>query len=392
MVKKLMVSVLLAQTVYGADPLLSELKEALLQAKRQKAATDAQLEADSWISPLTLSATAQKTKESGSDVIENKNVGVSWSQDIFRSGGIDALIQKARASGRVELIGIDMEQAGYLKNIYTYWAQARRDALMVKQDTLTLQNREIDLEIIKKQYEVGNKDITDLNRAILDRDTARTTLIAAKNTLQNEILELQKLTGDVEIVAKETPAFPLVGKQEYIARHLELAQYKAQIQSDNAAYDVSKSDYLPKLTLNTSVGYNDYAAKTVGYEGRNYSYGVTMSMPIDYNTQKTLQSSKLQILQSKTASLDRKAELEKVYESALWNIQTYKEKVQIAKGMKQMYQGLYESTKAQALSGIKTGYDTASIENSMKIQTLEIQIQAYNVLIEKIGLYFDIEH
>ena len=169
MVKKLMVSVLLAQTVYGADPLLSELKEALLQAKRQKAATDAQLEADSWISPLTLSATAQKTKESGSDVIENKNVGVSWSQDIFRSGGIDALIQKARASGRVELIGIDMEQAGYLKNIYTYWAQARRDALMVKQDTLTLQNREIDLEIIKKQYEVGNKDITDLNRAILDQ-------------------------------------------------------------------------------------------------------------------------------------------------------------------------------------------------------------------------------
>ena len=383
---------LLLGVSYGEDALLSSLKQELLETKRQKAMNDALLEEQSWISPLTLSATIQNTKETTNLTTQSRSVGLSWSQDIFRSGGIEALIDKARASGRMEILGVDLEQAQYLKEVYTYLVKVRRDTLAVRQDTLRLKNSAIDLEIIKKQYEVGNKDITDLNRAILDKDTAQTTLIVSQTTLKNEVLELKKLIGEKDTAGVEIPSFPLLPKEEYLARHLELKQYQAQIQRDDASYRVTRSDYLPKLTLNTSVGYNEYGANALADEGDSYSYGVSMSMPIDYSTQEALQSQKLQVLQSKTASLDRRAELENVYKSALWNIKAYEEKIKVAQEMKRMYETLYCTTKAQEESGMKSSYDTESIENSTKVQELEVQIHAYNILIEKIGLYFDIEH
>lgn len=380
------------QILFSNDESISHLKNELLNLKRQKILKDMDIEENSWISPATISASFEKNKDSTDALSENQRISASWSQDIFRSGGIQALIDKAKASGKADLIGIDMERSQYLKDIFTYLSKMKRDELVVEQNKLTLQNSEIDLIIIKKQYEVGNKDITDLNRAILDKDNARTTLIISQNTLQSYITELKKLIGENDIANIQIPAIPLITKNEYLVRNMELEQYSALVQRDIAAQQVTKSSYLPKLTLNGSVGYNKYEGNNIGYDGDSYSYGVTLSMPIDYNAENSIESSQLQLLQTKTSLMDRKAEIEEEYDNSIVNIKTYKQKINVAKEMKKIYKSLYKTTKAQSATGFKTNYDAEYIKNSLTIQDLEIKIQEYNILIEKIALYFNLTH
>ncbi|UFH60206.1 TolC family protein [Sulfurovum mangrovi] len=390
--KKALIFMLSFQILFSNDESISHLKNELLNLKRQKILKDMDIEENSWISPATISASFEKNKDSTDALSENQRISASWSQDIFRSGGIQALIDKAKASGKADLIGIDMERSQYLKDIFTYLSKMKRDELVVEQNKLTLQNSEIDLIIIKKQYEVGNKDITDLNRAILDKDNARTTLIISQNTLQSYITELKKLIGENDIANIQIPAIPLITKNEYLVRNMELEQYSALVQRDIAAQQVTKSSYLPKLTLNGSVGYNKYEGNNIGYDGDSYSYGVTLSMPIDYNAENSIESSQLQLLQTKTSLMDRKAEIEEEYDNSIVNIKTYKQKINVAKEMKEIYKSLYKTTKAQSATGFKTNYDAEYIKNSLTIQDLEIKIQEYNILIEKIALYFNLTH
>lgn len=387
--KKVIVFILSLQLLLANNDPISDLKNELLNIKRDKVLKDMSLGENSWISPVTLSASADKNKDTLDIHSENKNISASWSQDIFRSGGIQALIERENASGNANLIGIEMERFTYLQEIYTNLASIKRDQLIVEQNKLTLRNREIDLIIIAKQYEVGNKDITDMNRAILDKDNAHTSLIISQNSLQSYIYELKKLIGDKEVEKLKIPTVPLVSKNAYLTKNMELDQYNAFTQRDQAGYQVTKSSYYPKLTLNGSVGYNDYQGNKIGYDGDNYSYGVSVSMPIDYNAKDSIESSKLQLLTTKTSSLDRKAEIEEEYDNTILNIRSFEEKITVAKEMQKMYQGLYKTTQAQSLAGFKTSYDAESIENSLKIQSLEINIQKYNILIQKIELYFN---
>lgn len=377
-------------SVFAVEPQMSELKAELLDLERQQIMENMSAEENSWISPLFLSGSINKNHDSSTNVdSESKNIDISWSQDLYRSGGIASSIEQARASGESNLLGIDREEANYFKQIFTLKAQIERDSLKLKQIGLTLKNRDIDLMIIMKAYKVGNKDITDLNRATLDKESVRTTLIESKNILQNQKYELKKFISGKKIETVTIPSIPMIRKEEYLRDHLELMQYDAQATSDNARYKTTKASFLPKLTFNSSVGYRDYSGDGLGLDGKNYNYGLTLSMPLDWNEKATNKSSRLQYLKTKTAALDRKAELEKVYDSSMATIDSIQEKIVVAKEMVKQYQELYTMTKAQVKAGFKSTYDLESLGNSVEIQKLEQKIQHYNILIEKISLYFD---
>lgn len=390
MIKKLMFLCISASAIFAVEPQISELKAELLDLERQQIIENMSAEENSWISPLFLSGSINKNYDSSTNAdSESKNVDISWSQDIYRSGGITYSIEQARASGEYNLLGIDREEANYLKQIFTLKAMIERDSLKLKQTGLTLKNRDIDLMIIMEEYKVGNRDITDLNRATLDKESARTALIESKNLLQNQKYELKKFISGKKIETVTIPSVPMVRKEEYLRNHLELIQYDAQATSDNARYKTTKASFLPKLTLNSSVGYRDYNGDRLGAEGENYNYGLTLSMPLDWNEKATNKSSHLQYLKTKTAALDRKAELERVFDSSMATIASIKEKIVVAKEMVKQYQELYSMTKAQVKAGFKSTYDLESLGNSVEIQKLEQKIQNYNILIEKISLYFD---
>lgn len=377
--------------LYAGDLPLSFEKEELLHLKRQKIEQDASKDRNSWVSPVLLSVTADKSEDASGIESTNKDVSLNWSQDLFRSGGIFAAIDKANASKEFNLLGIDQEEANYLKQIYMLKTQLERDKLSYRQSTLTLKNREIDFQVIKAKYEVGNADINQLNRTTLDLDNAKTELVSIQNIIDTDRIELQKLIKEKKTNTITLPTIRLVSQREYVKNHLELMQYNAKIKSDDATYKIVDAGYLPKVTLNTSVGYRDYEGDRIGYDGTNYSYGMSVSMPFDINAKASKESAKLQLLQTKIAKLDRQKEIEKEYRKHLLSIKNFKAKIKIAKEMQDTYQNLYQLAKNQKKAGIKTSYDVMSLKNSLAIQKLEAKIQAYNILIEKITLYFDMK-
>ncbi len=387
--KKLIVFILITGVVLASTLPLSQEKLELLKLERQKIQQDINRGEKSWISPLSLSASLSKSQDATETQSEMKSAGLGWNQDIFRSGGIYYTIDQAKALGQVNLLGVDINEALYLKQAYTLKAQIERDRLLYKQNELTLKNSNINLFITTAKYKAGNSDITDLNNATISRDTARTNLISTKNTLSNEIYGLKQLVGNKKIDTIILPNIPLISQSKYLQRNLELLQYKAKDKNNDASWKITRASYLPKLTLNGSVGYSNYQGNIMGYSGNSYSYGVTLSMLLDINSKATVESARLQYLQTRTAEINRKQELEQQYKMIVETIANYKEKIGVAQEMTSMYNDLYSFTDAQVKAGSKSTYDLESLGNSLKIQKLEKKIQVYNIIIEKISLYFD---
>ncbi len=390
--KKLITLIALITVVFASDLPLSQQKTELLKLKRQKIQEDAGIQKKSWISPLMLSISLNKNKDMVNRQSETKNSSIEWSQDLFRSGGIFYTIEQAKALGRANMLGIDIEEAGYLKQVYTLQSKIELDRLKHKQIELTLKNRDLDLFIIQAKYKVGSADISELNRITIDRDRARTDLIIIRNILRNEAFELKKLIGNENFETIILPDIPLISKEDYIRENLELLKYDAQDKSDEAQWKITRGEYLPKLTFKGSLGYSNYKGDISSNEGDTYSYGAVLSMPLDINAKAAVESDRLALLQTRTAQLDRRAELEQEYEMRIAGIYDYEEKISVADEMLTIYKELYGFTENQVKAGFKSAYELESLENSVQIQELEKELQNYNILIEKISLYFDTKH
>ncbi len=382
----ILISLVLA---FGDSLPLSEEKIEILKLKRQKNAEDVDVEKNSWISPLIFSASLNNNKNAEYSEIQTKNAAINWNQDVFRSGGIFYTIEKAEASGQANMLSIDIQEANYLKKIYTLASQIKRDTLKYEQSELVLKNRDIDLFIIKAKYKVGSTDISELNRATIDRDHAKTELIAAKNLLRNEQHELKKLAGYKKIETIILPDIALISKSEYLKQHLELLKYQAQDKSQSALCKVTQSSYLPKLALNASYGYTQSSGDIVERDGENYRYGAMISMPLDINAKSAIESERLQLLETRLTQIDRKLELEQEYEMRFATISDYEEKIVVAQDMLSLYNELQTFTQSQVDVGLKSSYELDSLKNSVTIQELEKEMQFYNILIEKISLHFD---
>jgi outer membrane protein TolC len=377
--------------IVSASP-LSEEKTKLLEIKQQKLLADTKLLKYSWISPLNLSLAWQRGSSSYTNESTSTKALIQMNQDIFRSGGIWYSINYAQAFYEAEKLGIDIQEADQLKQLYTLKVQIEKNNLKVRQDRLKLHNREIDIQIIKENYQAGDADISQLNNAAIDSDNAKTVLIVTTNALRNSEFELKKFIGSKSIDALEIPDIPLVDKEFYISNNLELLKYDSEIKAYLDSYKMARSEYLPTLSVNANYGYNKNDTAYQEYDGTSYSYGVRLSMPLDINIKNDLESNQLRYMQTKVSQLDRKLELEYRYDQSYQNIQDYKEKIKVAHRMLDMYKELYDFTVTQVDAGMKTDLDLESLDSSIKIQKLEEEIQNKNIFLEKIALFFDLKH
>jgi len=92
--KKFLLVVCILQVIYGNELPLSSEKEALLQLNRQKIEQDANINRKSWIAPVLLSVSANKSEDASKLESTSKNAALGWNQDLFRSGGIFAIIDQ----------------------------------------------------------------------------------------------------------------------------------------------------------------------------------------------------------------------------------------------------------------------------------------------------------
>jgi len=388
--RAILLSLCLSSLLFGDSPLSDE-KAQLLELKRQKLISDADKLQNSWISPINLQAGWTKNVNAGKFGGTTTSAGIRLNQDIFRSGGIWYAIDYAKAFAQASKIGIDIEEANILKRLYTLKVQILRDEMKVRQSKLLLKNREIDVQIVKENYKAGDADVSQLNRVTIDSDSARTALINAKSLLRSEKYELKKLIGDKDIKALKIPEIPLVDKENYLEKNLEVLRLQKQIESDQAYYKTTRAKYLPKVTLSGNYGYSKFRGDLQNYDGDEYSYGAQLSVPLDINTKNDIQSNKITYLQSKLSLKDKKSEFEKEYDKRFYTISDNEEKIKVSQKMLNMYDELYRFTRSEVQAGTKTKLDLNSLANSREVQKLEQQIQEQNIILEKMALFFDLK-
>ena len=118
-----------------------------------------------------------------------------------------------------------------------------------------------------------------------------------------------------------------------------------------------------------------------------YSYGFNISMPLDFNTFRDIESSKIDYLKSSIMIEDKKRELTSLYEQVSQNLKNIDFKVKLAKENYDIYKKLLDDTTKLYNAGYKTKADVDLLQNSADMAKLDIKIYDIDKQLELLNLY-----
>ena len=152
---------------------------------------------DEWIGTINLNSSIGKNR----DFTENENsdmtrsVGLSFSQSIYESGGIEYSIQYARQQLKSDLIAWENANIAIFQTIYETLLSIKKLKLQIEQSDYALKNKNIELILKRIQYEAGKVDIIDLNNAVMSKNNQQKENISLRNSLKDKEYELSKYTS-----------------------------------------------------------------------------------------------------------------------------------------------------------------------------------------------------
>ncbi len=369
------------------ESLLKPEKQEILQQKEAEIKASAKQLKYNWISPLSLSAS---TSKSNTQDDFGYNTSIQLNQDIFRSGGLGEALAYGDLKLAYDLIGLDQERTILYKQLFTVLFDLERLRLTKEQTEYKLKNSDIEVFLKKEQYKIGTIDITELNRALMDKNTILKTLLTTKTMLLEKEITLKKLT-DISLAQIKTPHFSLLPKVLYLKNNLNLLKVKLENKLAKTSYDLTKSSYLPKLSVNGQYGYQD--TKVSSYQNSNddhdyHSVGLSLSMPLDYNTKASLQEKKANAIKSELEISDLEIDEIALYNTAIHQIRNYQDHSKVLEKNIVLYDELIDIGKKGFDSGYKSGYDIETLKNTKMIDVLEIKINDIYIQVEQAKLHF----
>ena len=370
--------------------LLHTQKQAIQKEKLNEIEASHQNQKYNWVSPLNLSLSKNRTK-SATDATHSTldKAAMRLNQDIFRSGGIYYTLSFADKQKSYQLLSLEREDKQLYEQIYTAVLSLKRLNLQLKQSEYRLKNLEIDVFLKQEQYKTGSVDMTQLNRAIMDKNDQLKQIITSKESITKTKKTLKQLTPlDYENI--NTPIFTMMPQEEYMQQNYAIHQAALQSDMNFNQYKIIKSNYLPHISLNAEMGYQDYDHQiyATDYNGYYNSAGLLITIPLDFNTNTTIQEQKALYIQKKLQVEDEKITQKAAYEEAQELIQNYQEYIEISKQNLALYDALIIMTQEGYKEGYKSGYDLQTIQNTQKIDALEIKIIETNIQLELLKLHF----
>jgi outer membrane protein TolC len=147
---------------------------------------------------------------------------------------------------------------------------------------------------------------------------------------------------------------------------------------------------LPKVTLSGQYGKQDFDSKNnaLDYDGKFYSYGLSVSLPLDIRTNATLEETQTSYLQSKLQLQEEKRSAKIFYNQTLKNIDLITAKTKVANQNLKLYEELINLTSKEVQAGTKTKYDLETLQNNEKIEEYNIKINEIQKQIQLANLYF----
>ena len=124
-----------------------------------------------------------------------------------------------------------------------------------------------------------------------------------------------------------------------------------------------------------------------GLKEKYFTYGFSISMPLNINMFSDVEASKVAHLKAQTEVLERKNAIDEEYKLTQSKLRIISKKIELAKKDEKLYKRLYLSTKNLEHAGEKTSLDTEMMSNSLNVRKLDQQIYAIDKQIELLGLY-----
>ena len=340
-----------------------------------------------WIGKINLSSSLSKER----DFVENesadmaRSMGLSYSQSIFESGGIEYSIQYAKEQLKSDMLAWENQNILLLQTIYETLLSIEKLKLQIEQSDYSLKNKNIELILKKIQYEAGKVDIVDLNNAIMSKNNQQKENISLKNSLKDKEYELSKYTtlksNEIKLID-----FKIVDKEKFLKDNLNIRYENSKVELLDTSYKLLKSAYLPQLSLNSSANYTNNENRDKTESGK---IGLTLTMPIfDITKDSKIEKSKLEVLKQRVNVTDMQNELIYEYEQILASINTYDEFEKTIQENLKLYEDLILVNRSSNSAGMTADYDLEILENTQKINQYDLKINDINRKLQYTKLYF----
>lgn len=370
-----------------SDEYISQTKKELFGYDYDKNEAESSKLRDSWIAPLNLNYTHTQSDPYGKEQT-SKSKSIKMDQSVFQSGGIYFGIKFAEASKIYSNYSIDVAKQKLIKDAVSFLMQIKQMDLKSKKQNLLIQNAEINLEQKREGYLSGQLDSGFLDSAIIDRNLLIQALYDIQ-TSKEKIISKFHAISDMKHENAPVPTLRVLTQDEFLGQNLALDMSKSEIVKNDYAKDLTLTKYLPKV--NAIAGYNwdesDSSYQLGANEKEYYSVGFRVSMPLDINSFRDVESSKISYLKSKLVAQDKKRELGALYEQVMQNIANFEKKIKLSLENQDIYEKLLADTQELYKAGYKTEYDVSLLKNSLDAQKIDSEIYEMDKQLELLTLY-----
>ncbi|MEA2100670.1 MAG: TolC family protein [Campylobacterota bacterium] len=370
------------------DDYISENKKEQFEYDYEKIEADSSKLRDSWIAPLRLNYSYSKsnpydntqTKENGS---------LKMDQPIFQSGGIYYGIKFAEASRIYSNYSVDVAKRKIVKDTISLLMQIKQIDLKIQKQKFRIKNSEISLEQKKEQYLNGQLDSGFLDNAIIERNFVIQALYDIQTNKERLISRFQALS-DMNYRYATIPHLKILNKEQFLKYNIVLMMSESEIEKNRYNKNVTIAKYLPRVSL--TAGYNWQSSSVMGTsfvtpETDFYDYGIKAYMPLDINTFRDIESSKVDFLKSKVVKDDKLVQLNAIFEQVMQNVDNFEKKKLLTIDNKNLYKKLLADTKTLYKIGHKTNYDVDLLSNSVTIEEIDFKIFEIDKQLELLTLY-----
>jgi len=385
LVLSLLYSISSCNEVLSLDSYISNDKNQNFNYDYQKNTSESSKLRDSWIAPINLKYSYMKSNPNDDEVI-SKTTSITMDQSIFRFGGIYYGIKYAQASLKYSNYSVDVVKQKLIKDAISLLVQIKQTDLMIKKQEYRIKNADINLEVKKEQYLSGQLDSNFLDNAIIERNTAISSLYDIQTSKQRLISKF-KAISDLDYKDAKIPTLRELSKDEFLDNNILLKMSKSESVKNNYYKDMTVAKYLPTVNFIAGYNWNEYETNQIDTKDDYYNYGFRVSMPFDINTFRDIQSSKVSYLKSKINLQDKRRNLISLYEQVMQNISNFSKKIELSNENKKIYKKLLQDTKKLCKVGYKTEYDIEVLSNSFEIQNLDIKVLELDKQLELLNLY-----
>ncbi len=365
---------------------LRDIKKEELELKREKGFIEATLLRDSWINPLVINGSLYKSNVNDKDADYSKSIGVSLSQDIFKSGAIWYQREQSKLQNRINQKSIDYEYQEMTISVYELVLALRILDLKLIQLGLAVENKNIEIEGKKEKYNNGVVDISELDTAILE-------LSELKNSIESLHMEKESYKTELGFLSDKSYKQIKLSKIKVLSQKEFLSLNHVHIQKDVISYNhlakkIVDATYLPKVSVESTYKYDDSKySRNIRDDKNSWEYGLSVSLPLDFNTDKMKQIAQKELLLSKIRYKSNQDNEKIFYQNMLYKVTFLERKIKNNQEAKITYDSLITQVDDLYQNGLKTVEDLTVLKNTKESKMQEILIDKLSIRLELLKLY-----